>query len=89
MFSCEFCEISHNTFVKEPFGRLLLHKHSFGFLSHHDLFFFQKRCHGYFPAKYFLDLIYRLGTRVSSIFQTLSQTSTTQSDICDGAFFIK
>ena len=74
---------------KEPFGRLLLHKHSFGLLSHHDLLFFQKRCHTYFPAKYFLGLIYRLGTRVSSIFQTLSQTPTTQSNICDGAFFSK
>ena len=87
MFSCEFCKISHNTFFKEPFGRLLLH--SFGLLSHHDLLFFQKRCHRYFPAKYFLGLIYRLGTRVSSIFQTLSQTPTTQSNICDGAFFPK
>ena len=27
MLSCEFYEISHNTFVKEPFGRLLLHKY--------------------------------------------------------------
>ena len=27
MFSCEFGEISHNTFFKELFGRLLLHKH--------------------------------------------------------------
>ena len=35
--------------------------------------FFQKRCHTYFPAEYFLGLIYRLATRVSSIFQTLSQ----------------
>ena len=73
MFSCEFCEISHNTFFKEPFGRLLLHKHSFCLLSQHDLVPFQKRCHTYFPAEYFLGLIYRLGTRVSSTFQTLSQ----------------
>ena len=27
VFSCEFCEISHNTLFKEPFGRLLLYKH--------------------------------------------------------------
>ena len=74
MFSCEFCEISHNTFFKEPFGRLLLHKHSFCLLSHRDLLFFQKRCHTYVPAEYFHGLIYRLETRVSSIFQTLSQT---------------
>ena len=65
MFSCEFCETSHNTFFKEPFGRLVLHEHSFCLLSHHDLFFVHE-C--------FLDLIYRLGARVSSIFQTLSQT---------------
>ena len=36
--------------------------------------FFQKRCHAYFLAEYFLGLIYRLGTRLSSRFQTLSQT---------------
>ena len=59
MFTCEFCEISDKTFFKEPFGRLLLHKH---------LSSFQKWCHTYFPAEYFLDLIWRLGTRVSSIF---------------------
>ena len=51
--------------------------------------FYQKQCHTYFPPEYFLNLIYRLGTRVSSIFQTLSQTPTTQSNICDGAFFFK
>ena len=73
MFSCEFCEISHNIFFKEPFGRLLLHKHSFCLLSQHDASSFQKRCYTYFPAEYFLGLIYRLVTRVSSIFQTLSQ----------------
>ena len=27
MFSCEFYEISHYTFTKEPFGRLLLQKY--------------------------------------------------------------
>ena len=26
IFSCEFCEILHNIFFKEPFRRLLLHK---------------------------------------------------------------
>ena len=36
--------------------------------------FFQKRCHTHFLAEYFLGLIYRLGTRVRPIFQTLSQT---------------
>ena len=89
MVSCEFCEISHNTFFKKPFRRLLQHKHEFGLLTHHDLLFFQKRCHTHFPAKYFLDLIYRLGTRASSIFQTLSQTPTTPWNTCDGAFFSK
>ena len=73
MFSCEFCEIFHKIFLKEPFGRLLLHKHSFCLLSQHDASSFQKRCYTYFPAEYLLGLIYRLVTRVSSIFQTLSQ----------------
>ena len=67
MFSCKFCEISHNTFFKEPFGRLLLHKHSLCLLS------FQKRCRTFFLAEYFFDLIFRLGTKVSSICKTLSQ----------------
>ena len=57
MLSCKFREISHNTFIKEPFGRLLLHKHSFCLLSHPDFLPFQKRCHIYFPAEYFLGLI--------------------------------
>ena len=40
MFFCEFWEISHKTFFKERFERLLLHKHSFCLLSQHnfDLF---------------------------------------------------
>ena len=33
MFSCEFCEISHNIFFKEPFGWLLQHKRSLCLLS--------------------------------------------------------
>ena len=73
MFSCEFCEIFHKTFFKEPFERLLLHKHSFRLLSHNDLSPFQKRCYTYCPAEYFLVLICKLRTRVSSIFQTFSQ----------------
>ena len=74
MFSCDFCEISHNTCFKELFGWLLLDKHLFCLLSHHDLLFFQKRCHTYFPVENFLGFIYRLGTKVSSIFQTLNQS---------------
>ena len=35
----------------------------------------QKRCHTYYLAEYFFGLICRLGTRVSSIFQALSQKS--------------
>ena len=31
-------QISQNTFLKERFGRLLLHKHSLCLLSYHDLF---------------------------------------------------
>ena len=73
MFSFEFCEISHDTFFKEAFGRLSLHEKSFCLLYYHDLLLFEKRGHIYFPAEYFLGLIYRLGTRVGSIFQTLSQ----------------
>ena len=63
--------ITHFYFLKEPFERLLPREHSFCLLSHHDLLFFQKQN---FPTEYFLGLIYRLGTRVSSISQTLSQT---------------
>ena len=73
MFSFEFCEIFHNIFFKEPFGLLLHHKHSFCLLSYHDLLSFQKQCHTYFLATYFFGLTCRLGTRVSSIFQALSQ----------------
>ena len=63
-FFCEFWEISQKTFLKEPFGRLLLHKHSFCSLSQQDLVPFQKRCYKYFPvytyfpsifSAYFLD----------------------------------
>ena len=72
-FFCKLCKISHNTFLKAPFGRLLLHKHSFCLLSQHDASPFQKRCYTNFPAEYFLGLICRLVTRVCSIFQTLSQ----------------
>ena len=62
------------TFFKEPFGCLLLHKHLFYFiLPYHDLLSFQKRSQTYFLVEYFVGLICRLGTRVSSIFQTPSQ----------------
>ena len=73
IFSCEFCKISHNILFKELFGRLLLHKHSFCLLSLNDLSPFQKQRHTYFLAQHFFGLICRLGTTVSSIFQTLSQ----------------
>ena len=73
MFSCEFCEISHNTFFKDPFGPLFLHKHPLCLLSYHDLSPFQKRCHTYFLAEYFFGLICRLETKISSIFKSLSQ----------------
>ena len=64
-----FLLLSHNTFFIEPFGRLLLHNHLFCLLSHHELSPFQKRCHTYFPAGYFLGLRCRLRKRMSSIFQ--------------------
>ena len=73
MFSCEFCEISYNTFFKEPLGRLLLHKHSLCLFSYHDLSPFQKRCRTFFLAEYFLGFICRLETKVSSVCKTLSQ----------------
>ena len=73
MFSCEFCEISHNIFFKEPFGRLLLHKHSLSLFSYHDLSPFQKRCRLFSLAEYFFCFICRLGTKVSSICKPLSQ----------------
>ena len=56
IFSCEFCEISHNTSFVELFGRLFLHNLSSCLLSHHNLSSFQKRCHAYFLAEYFLTL---------------------------------
>ena len=75
MFSCEFCEISHNIFFKESFERLPQNKHSLCLLSLCDLSSFQKRCNTYFLAEYFFGLIRRLGTRVRSIFQAPSQKS--------------
>ena len=75
MFSCEFCDISHNIFFKEPFGQLLLHKHSLCLFSYHDRSPFLKRCRTFFLAEYFLCFICRLGTKVSSICKTLSQKS--------------
>ena len=73
MFSCEFCEISHNIFFKEPFGRLLLHKHSLCLFSYDKLSSFQKRCRTFFLVEYFLGFICRLGPKVSSICKLLSQ----------------
>ena len=65
--------ISHNIFFKEPCGRLLLRKHSLCLLSPMTFHLFKKKRHTYFLAQYFFGLICRLGTRVSSIFQTLCQ----------------
>ena len=75
MFSCEFCEISQNTFFKKPFGQLLLHKRSLCLLSYHALSPFQKQCRTFFLAEYFFGLIGSLGTKVSSLCKTLSQKS--------------
>ena len=86
-FIFELCKISHNIFLEEPFGRLLLHKHSFCLLSQHDASPFQKHCYTYFPAEHFLGLFYRLVTRVSSIFQTLARSLfSTQLSICAADF---
>ena len=63
MFSCEFWKISHNTFFKEPFRRLLPHKHSLCLLSTTNFCFFKTDVRHIFQLS-------------SSIFQTLSQTPT-------------
>ena len=73
MFSCEFCESSHYIFFNKRFGRLIQHKHLSCLLAHLDFLPFQKRCHTYFLAEYFFGLIWRLGTRESSIFHAVSQ----------------
>ena len=70
MLFYESWEICQKTFSKELSGRLPLQKHSFCLLSQHDVV----PCifHAYFPAEYFLGLSFKLGARVSSIFQTQS-----------------
>ena len=73
MLCCEFCKISHNTFFKEPFERLLLHKHSLCLFSYRDLSPFRKRYRTFFLDEYLFGVICRLGTKVSSICKTLSQ----------------
>ena len=90
MFSCEFCEISHNTLFKEPLGRLLLYKHSLCLLSDHDLSPFQKRCRTFSLAECFFGLNCRLGTKESSICKTLSQKAIFNLVThLDGAFLAK
>ena len=42
MFSCEFYEISQNTFFKEPFGRLLLQKYLSCFQKQPPVVFYVK-----------------------------------------------
>ena len=81
MFPCEFWEIFHKIFLKEPLGRLLNYKHSFWLLSDHDLSPFRKPCHTYFLAEYFFGLICRLGTRVNSIFQVLNQNPASKNTL--------
>ena len=70
--SCEFCEISHNAFFKETFGRLLLYNTRSVYFPTTTFHLFRKDviC---VPAEFYLGLICILGTRMSSIFQTLSQ----------------
>ena len=74
MFSCEFWEISHKTFLKSPLDGSFWINTSSAYCPSTTLFFL-KRCPTYFTAEYFLALIYRFGTRVSSTFQILIQTS--------------
>ena len=73
LFSCEFCEISHNIFFGGLFRQLFHHKYSFCLLFHHDHSPFQKQCYTYFLAEYFFSLICRLEKTIGSIFQALSQ----------------
>ena len=81
MSSCEFCWISYNTFFKESFGRLLLHKH---------LWSIQKWCHTYFPAEYFLGLIGGWKQEWAQYFKPLAwNLFSTLPNICNGAFFAK
>ena len=58
MISCEFLEISQNTFFIKP-QRLLLLNHSSCLLPHQDFSLFPKRCHKYFAAECFLGLTCR------------------------------
>ena len=91
-FHVNSAKILITSFFKEPFGWLLRHKHSFYLLSHHELSHFQKRCHTYFLAEYFLGLICRLETRVSSIFQALSQKpilNPVEHHQIDAPFFVE
>ena len=75
MFSCEFCGISGNTFFSD--GCFCINTYSLYSATTTICFFIT-----YSLAEYFFGIIYRLGTRASSIFLiTLSQTN-----ICDGAF---
>ena len=72
-FHLSFAKFLITFFFKERVGRPLHHKHSFCLLSHHDFSSFQKQCHIYFLPEYFFGLTCRLETRVSSVFQALSQ----------------
>ena len=87
MFSSEFYDISHNTVFRDPFLRLLLLKHLFCLLSHHKRLAFQKRCHAYFPAEYFLGLIFISNLmNIWNVQPGARSLFFTQPNICDGAF---
>ena len=64
------------SFLKSPSGGYFsINTRSVHYLSHHDL-----------SVEYFFGMIFRLGTRVSSIFKPLARSLfSTQSNICNGA----
>ena len=72
----KFAEIRSSTYRRNTYVESTSIQHGVRIgcsLCHHDLWPFQKRCHAYFLAVYFFGLICRLETRMSSIFQSLSQ----------------
>ena len=78
MFSCELYEISHNTFFKKPFGRLLLYKY---------LSCFQKNVTHIFRLSIYSAWFEDWEQAWAQYFKPLAWSLfSTQSNICDGAF---
>ena len=73
MFSCEFCEISHNILLKSASDSCFMINTRYVYCP--TLTFCLFLCHTNFLAEYFFGLICGVVTRVSSIFQALSLKS--------------